>query len=86
MRVADGVHNLLGGRAIGAIFVVDLRAGIAAWTAAALHEIPQEIGDFGAMLHAGYSRRQALSFAGRIIHGSVSLLRSLSVERSVVTR
>ena len=62
LLVADGVHNLLGGLAIGAIFVVDLRAGIAAWTAGALHEIPQEIGDFGAMLHAGYSRRQALFY------------------------
>ncbi|MBU2877390.1 ZIP family metal transporter [Aliiglaciecola lipolytica] len=59
---ADGVHNLLGGLAIGAIFVVDIRAGIAAWVAAALHEIPQEIGDFGAMVHAGFSTRKALIY------------------------
>ena len=31
-----------------------------AWTAAALHEIPQEIGDFGALVHSGYSRSRAL--------------------------
>lgn len=62
LLVADGVHNLLGGLAIGAIFLVDVRAGIAAWIAAALHEIPQEIGDFGAIVHAGYSRGRALLY------------------------
>lgn len=62
LLVADGVHNLLGGLAIGAIFVVDLRAGVAAWIAAALHEIPQEVGDFGAIVHAGYSPRRALAY------------------------
>lgn len=62
LLAADGVHNLLGGLAIGAIFMTDLRAGIAAWVAAALHEIPQEIGDFGAIVHAGYARRKALMY------------------------
>jgi zinc and cadmium transporter len=62
LLIADGVHNLLGGLAIGAIFLVDIRAGIAAWIAAALHELPQEIGDFGAIVHAGYSRRRALLY------------------------
>lgn len=62
LLVADGVHNLLGGLAIGAIFLVDFRAGVAAWIAAALHEIPQEIGDFGAIVHAGYSRGRALFY------------------------
>ena len=62
LLVADGVHNLLGGLAISAIFLTDIRAGIAAWIAAAVHEIPQEIGDFGAIVHAGYSRRRALFY------------------------
>jgi zinc and cadmium transporter len=62
LLVADGMHNLLGGLAIGAVFVTDLRAGIAAWIAAALHEIPQEAGEFGAIVHAGYSTRQALFY------------------------
>ena len=53
MLVADGVHNLLGGLAIGAIFIVDFRTGVTAWLAAALHEIPQENGDFGSIVHAG---------------------------------
>lgn len=60
LLVADGLHNLLGGLAVGAVLVVDIEAGIAAWIAAALHEIPQEMGDFGAIVHAGFSRRRAL--------------------------
>ncbi|QDG53107.1 ZIP family metal transporter [Persicimonas caeni] len=62
LLVADGIHNFLGGLAVGAIFLVDISAGIAAWTAAALHEIPQEIGDFGAIVHSGFSRRRALVY------------------------
>lgn len=60
--VADSLHNLLGGLGIGALFVVDIRIGIAAWFAAVLHEIPQEIGDFGLLVHAGWSRSRALFF------------------------
>jgi len=62
LLAADGLHNFLGGLAIGAIFLVDFRAGLAAWTAAVLHEIPQEIGDFGALVHSGYSRLRALAY------------------------
>jgi zinc and cadmium transporter len=61
LLVADAVHNLLGGLAVGAVFVLDLCAGLAAWVAAALHEVPQEIGDFGAIVHAGYPRGRALA-------------------------
>ncbi|WP_371193178.1 ZIP family metal transporter [Glaciecola sp. SC05] len=60
LLVADGAHNLIGGLAIGAIFVIDIKAGIAAWLAAALHEVPQEMGDFGALVHSGYSKYRAL--------------------------
>ena len=44
--------------------MVDTRVGITAWLAAASHEIPQELGDFGALVHAGWSRRAALLFNG----------------------
>lgn len=62
LLVADGVHNLLGGLAIGAVFMADIQAGMAAWVAAALHELPQEMGDFGAIVHAGYTRGRALFY------------------------
>lgn len=60
--VSDGVHNLVDGLAIGAAFMVSTEVGIATTIAIALHEIPQEIGDFGLLIHAGFSRMKALFY------------------------
>ncbi len=60
--VSDGIHNLIDGLAIGAAFMVSPEVGIATTIAIALHEIPQEIGDFGLLVHAGFSRIKALFF------------------------
>jgi len=58
--VADAVHNLMDGMMIGASYLVSLPIGIATTLAVVFHEIPQEIGDFGILLHAGFTRRRAL--------------------------
>lgn len=60
--IGDGLHNLLGGLGVGAVFLTDVRLGLAAWLAAAAHEVPQELGDFGVLIHGGWSRRRALLF------------------------
>jgi zinc and cadmium transporter len=60
--VADGVHNFIGGLAVAGAFLVDLRVGLVTWIAAAAHEVPQELGDFGILIHAGWSRSRALMF------------------------
>jgi zinc and cadmium transporter len=60
--VGDGLHNLLGGLAVGAAFVADVGVGLTIWLAAAAHEVPQELGDFGVLVHGGWSRRRALAF------------------------
>lgn len=57
---SDGVHNLIDGIIIGTSFLIDFHIGLAATIAVILHEIPQEIGDFAVLLHAGYSRKRAL--------------------------
>lgn len=57
---ADGVHNFTGGLAVAGAFLTDVRLGIMAWIAAAAHEIPQELGDFGVLVHGGWSARRAL--------------------------
>ena len=60
--VGDGLHNVLDGIIIGASFLIGPEAGIATTIAIALHEIPQEIGDFGILIHSGYSKKRALLF------------------------
>lgn len=72
----DGFHNLIDGAIIGASFLVSIPVGIATTLAVILHEIPQEIGDFAVLIHAGYTKQKALlwnfisalaSFLGLII-------------------
>lgn len=60
--VADGLHNLIDGMLIGGSYMASLPVGIATTIAVVLHEIPQEIGDFGVLLHAGFTRTRALFF------------------------
>ena len=60
--IGDGLHNFLGGLAVAGTFLIDIRLGIVTWLAAAAHEIPQELGDFGVLVHGGWERRQALFY------------------------
>ncbi len=56
----DGFHNFIDGVIIGASFIVSIPVGIATTLAVILHEIPQEIGDFAVLIHAGYTKKRAL--------------------------
>lgn len=58
--IGDAVHNFLDGLLIAAAFITDPTLGIVAAISIALHEIPQEIGDYGVLIHSGYSRTRAL--------------------------
>lgn len=60
--VADAIHNFLDGVLIAASFASGAGLGIVATLAIALHEIPQEIGDFGVLLHSGFTRKRALLY------------------------
>lgn len=60
--IGDALHNFLGGLAIAGTFLIDVRLGITSWLAAAAHEVPQELGDFGVLVHGGWSKRRALLF------------------------
>lgn len=64
----DGLHNFIDGMIIAGSFLVSTKLGLATTLAVIAHEIPQEIGDFGILLHAGYSRAKALllNFASAI--------------------
>lgn len=60
--IGDGLHNFLGGLAVASTFLIDIRLGIVTWLAAAAHEVPQELGDFGVLVHGGWERRRALFY------------------------
>ena len=60
LLLGDGFHNLVGGLSIGAAFIIDPAVGLTAYLAAVLHEIPQEIGDFGILMEGGMSAGRSL--------------------------
>ena len=59
---SDGLHNFLDGLIIAGSFVVSPISGVATTLAVALHEIPQELGDFGVLVYGGLTKRKALLF------------------------
>ncbi len=58
--VWDIVHNFIDWLIIGASYLVSIPVGIATTLAVVLHEIPQEIWDFGVLIHGWFSRKKAL--------------------------
>ncbi len=60
--IGDTVHNILDGVAIAAAFMVSIPTGIVTTLAVAAHEIPQEVGEFGALLNKGMRRRNVFFF------------------------
>jgi len=58
----DAFHNLLDGITIAVSYVVGVPIGLATTLAVIFHEIPQEIGDFGVLLHGGFTKQKALLY------------------------
>lgn len=70
--IGHGFHSFVDGAVIGASVQVSVPLGLSIAIAVASHEIPQQVGDFAILLHAGYRRRRALglsvlSAAGAIV-------------------
>ncbi len=85
--IGDALHNFIGGLAIAGTFLIDVRLGIMAWIAAAAHEVPQELGDFGVLVHGGWDRRSALLFnlfsaSTFLVGGMISYFASKSLDIS----
>ena len=84
---SDGVHNFIDGIIIGASFLISIPVGLATTLAVILHEIPQEIGDFAVLLHAGYTKTRALwlNFLSALLSvAGVLLVLVLGEKQSVV--
>jgi len=65
--IGDGIHNFIDGMIIAATYIVSsvsdsFQLGLATTAAVILHEIPQELGDFGVLVYGGLSRKKALTF------------------------
>jgi zinc and cadmium transporter len=58
--VGDAFHNFVDGAVVAAAVMTSIPLGVTTAVAVAAHEIPQEVGDFAILLHAGYSRGRAL--------------------------
>jgi len=59
--LGDGLHNFVDGVLIAAAFLVDPALGLVTAMAVAMHEIPQELGDFAVLVAAGLSKQRALA-------------------------
>lgn len=60
--IGDGFHNFLDGMIVAGSYLVSIPLGIATTIAVIVHEIPQEIGDFGVLVYGGFSRFKAIFF------------------------
>lgn len=73
--LGDTIHNFIDGIAIASTFLVNVPLGILTSFSVAAHEIPQEIGDFGVMLHKGLERKKILIF--NLLSGLASVFGAL---------
>lgn len=60
--IGDSFHNFIDGAIIGASYLVSPSLGVATTIAVVLHEIPHELGNFGVLLHSGFTAKKALLF------------------------
>jgi len=58
--IGDALHNFIDGMIIAGTYLVSVPLGISTTLAVVFHEIPQEMGDFGVLIHGGYSRAKAI--------------------------
>ncbi len=59
--IGDTMHNFLDGVVIALTFLANAPLGIVTTLAVFAHEVPQEIGDFGLLLHKGMSRKKVIA-------------------------
>lgn len=58
--LADTVHNFIDGLVVAGAFLLSVDVGLVTAAAIGLHEIPQEIGDFGVLVYGGFEEVEAL--------------------------
>lgn len=58
--IGDGFHNAIDGIVIAASFLTSYELGVFATLSVMMHEIPQELGDFGVLLKSVLTRKKAI--------------------------
>lgn len=75
LLIGDTIHNFSDGVVIATSFMLNPALGVATTLAIALHEIPQEIAEFGVLIHSGYTRKKAILYnslsASTVIIGAI---------------
>jgi zinc and cadmium transporter len=74
--IGDAIHNFIDGVLIGASYVASPVLGFSTTVAVLFHEIPQELGDFGILLHSGVSVRKAVLL--NVASASVAIVGTLA--------
>lgn len=70
--IGDAFHNAIDGVVIAASFLTSVELGIFVTLSVVLHEIPQELGDFGILIKGGYTRKKAMFY--NLLSGSSALV------------
>jgi zinc and cadmium transporter len=86
--LGDAIHNFIDGVLIGASYLVTPVLGVSTTVAVLLHEIPQELGDFGILVHSGLGVRKAVllnlaSASVAIVGTAVALVAGLAAQEAV---
>jgi zinc and cadmium transporter len=75
--VGDGIHNCVDGMVIAASYLTEPSLGIATTLAVILHEVPQELGDYGVLVFGGLSVGRALRF--NLLSASIAAMGAVAV-------
>ncbi len=70
--LGDAFHNAIDGVVIAAAFMTSPELGVFVTLSVVLHEVPQELGDFGILIRGGMSRAKALFY--NILSGATAIL------------
>jgi zinc and cadmium transporter len=81
--VGDALHNFIDGMIIGSAFLVSPQLGIVTSVAVFIHEVPQELADFGVLVHSGMSTKKALLM--NLLSGLTSIIGVLVVFSAIAS-
>ncbi len=59
LLIGDTIHNIADGIVVASAFIINPWVGVLTTIGIALHEIPQEIAEFGVLIRSGCTRKQA---------------------------